>query len=93
MIRIEKTFLKSYVKDEDLKKLQPKIDQVVGQLQKGTCPGNEFLGWLNLPDRIDTAELKEIKAVASYIRDRAEQFVSVGIGGSYLGARAAIKFL
>ncbi len=56
-------------------------------------PGNDFIGWLDLPQRIIDTELKAILAAAQKIKKQAEVLLVVGIGGSYLGARAAIELL
>jgi len=58
-----------------------------------TGKGNDFLGWLNLPSSTTDAELKEIQTVANDLRSKSEVVVVVGIGGSYLGAKAAIEAL
>jgi len=62
-------------------------------LESRTGKGNDFLGWLNLPSSTTDAELKEIQAVANDLRSKSEIVVVVGIGGSYLGAKAAIEAL
>ena len=62
-------------------------------LEKGTCPGNDFLGWLHLPSSVTPDFLNEIKGVALTLREKCEVVVVAGIGGSYLGARAVIEAL
>ena len=62
-------------------------------LHDGTGLGNDFLGWLNLPTDYDKDEFKRIKAAAEKIKNNSDVFIVIGIGGSYLGARAAIEFL
>lgn len=62
-------------------------------LDTKTGKGNDFLGWLNLPSSTTDAELKEIQTVANDLRSKSEVVVVVGIGGSYLGAKAAIEAL
>ena len=62
-------------------------------LENGTCPGNDFLGWLHLPSSITPAFLQEIQDCANVLRDNCEAVVVAGIGGSYLGARAVIESL
>ena len=61
-------------------------------LAEGRGPGNDFLGWLELPTFEETEELQRIRRAAERIRADSDVFVVVGIGGSYLGARAAIEF-
>ena len=55
--------------------------------------GNDFLGWLDLPKTYDKEEFEKVKCAAKKIRENSEALVVIGIGGSYLGARAAIEFL
>ena len=62
-------------------------------LAEGTGAGNDFLGWLNLPVREPTEEIRRIQAAAVKIRGESDVCVVVGIGGSYLGPRAAIELL
>ena len=58
-----------------------------------TCAGNDFLGWIDLPVNYDKEEFARIKAAAKKIQSDSEVLLVIGIGGSYLGARAAIEFL
>ena len=62
-------------------------------LTEGKGPGNDFLGWLNLPTFEETEEMRRIQAAAERIRSNSQVFVVVGIGGSYLGPRAAIELV
>ena len=62
-------------------------------LQNGTGKGSDFLGWLNLPSEIDEAHLTDIENTAKILRDNCEVVVVIGIGGSYLGAKAVIDAL
>lgn len=60
---------------------------------KGDGAGNDFLGWVDLPTRTDAALLNDIKSAAKALRDNCDAVVSIGIGGSYLGAKAVIESL
>ena len=60
-------------------------------LHSGEGAGNDFLGWVNLPSSISDKDLAEIKYVASNLRKRAEVVICIGIGGSYLGAKAVLE--
>lgn len=62
-------------------------------LADGKGPGNDFLGWLNLPTFEETDEMRRIRRAAERIRSDSDIFVVVGIGGSYLGPRAAIELV
>ncbi|MBN1231738.1 MAG: glucose-6-phosphate isomerase [Candidatus Coatesbacteria bacterium] len=62
-------------------------------LKDKTSPGNDFLGWLNLPEKFDKGLLKDMEETSELIRGNCQVFVIIGIGGSYLGARAVIDAL
>jgi len=72
---------------------EPKVKAAQQALEQGTCPGNDFLGWLHLPSSITTAFLQEIQDCANTLREKCDIIVVAGIGGSYLGARAVIEAL
>ena len=72
---------------------EPKVKAAQESLENGTCPGNDFLGWLHLPTSITPEFIAEIQAVADTLRAKCEVVVVAGIGGSYLGARAVIEAL
>ena len=74
-----------------MKTLEPQVKAAQLALENGTCPGNDFLGWLHLPTSITPEFLDEIQAVANTLRQKCEAVVVAGIGGSYLGARAVIE--
>lgn len=69
------------------------LSRAQAQLETGSGAGAAFTGWVSLPQRFDPMELSRIKAVAAQIRAQSEALVVVGIGGSYLGARAALELL
>ncbi len=68
-----------------------KVAEAQKALEEGTCPGNDFLGWLHLPSSITPEFIAEVKAVAEVLRKNSEVVVVAGIGGSYLGPRAVIE--
>ncbi len=82
-----------FVSEADIKRYQEEIDQHYGALYHKTGKGNDFLGWIDLPDQIHAHLLDKIEKVAADLRKKSEIFVVVGIGGSYLGARAVIEAL
>ncbi len=77
----------------DLDALAGPVAAVAAELAAGTGPGHQFLGWLDLPERMGEAELAAIEAEAARIRGLGDSCVVVGIGGSYLGARAVLEAL
>ena len=72
---------------------EPKVKAAQQALEDGTCPGNDFLGWLHLPSSITPQFIDELQACANTLRANCEAIVVAGIGGSYLGARAVIEAL
>ena len=70
-----------------------KSDQYQHQLHTATGLGNDFLGWINLPNEISDADFSAIEEAARDLQQRCDYVVSIGIGGSYLGARAVIEAL
>ena len=73
--------------------LRPAAEAAAETLEKGTGEGNDFLGWLHLPSSISEVELADIEATAAQLRNSCEYVVTIGIGGSYLGAKAVIEAL
>ena len=76
-----------------VKAFEPQVKAAQQALEQGTCPGNDFLGWLHLPTSITPEFIAEIENTAKVLRDNCDVVVVAGIGGSYLGARAVIEAL
>ena len=92
-IQINNSNVLGTVSQADIDALQAKGVDAIEKLEKGTGEGNDFLGWLHLPSEIDEALLNDIEASAKLLREECEYVVAVGIGGSYLGAKAVIEAL
>lgn len=82
-----------FINQEDLKRIQKEVTEARKKLNSQTGAGNEFLGWVQLPDLYDRVEFKRIGLAAKKIRKQSKVLVVIGIGGSYLGAKAAIEML
>ena len=78
---------------EEVDVLQPYVDVAHNMLHNKTGLGNDFLGWVDLPNNYDKEEFARIKKAAEKIKSDSDVLVVIGIGGSYLGARAAIECL
>ena len=78
---------------EQLLSVAQKAEEAIKTLHKGNGKGNDFLGWLHLPSSISEAELSDIEAAAKQLKERCEIVVVIGIGGSYLGAKAVLEAL
>lgn len=85
--------LGQFVAPQEIDFLQSQVTALDADLRKGTGAGAEMLGWLDLPENYDKAEFARIKEAAAKIQNESEVLVVIGIGGSYLGAKAAIDFL
>ena len=82
-----------FLKEGAVAAFEPKVKAAQESLENGTCPGNDFLGWLHLPSEITPEFINEIQECAKTLRENCEAVVVAGIGGSYLGARAVIESL
>ena len=92
-VSINTRYISNLVSERELLALQPQVTLAHDMLHNGTGLGNDFLGWLDLPVDYDKEEFARIQAAAARIQADSDVLVVIGIGGSYLGARAAIEFL
>ena len=83
----------SFISEEEVGYMSKLVDNAKKELLDKTGAGNDFLGWLDLPVDYDKEEFARIQKAAAKIQSDSEVLVVIGIGGSYLGARAAIEFL
>ncbi|MBQ1988884.1 MAG: glucose-6-phosphate isomerase [Clostridia bacterium] len=82
-----------FLRENDLKGLEGQVKDAHSKVTEKSGLGNDFLGWVNLPFDYDKEEFARIKKAADKIRQDTDILIVIGIGGSYLGARAAIEFL
>ncbi len=92
-IKLNEKHLKGFIEDGAIDAMKPELESAVAALANRTGAGNDFLGWVDLPVNYDKDEFARIKAAAEKIKKSCDIFVVIGIGGSYLGARAAIEFV
>ena len=92
-ITLDITKAAQFLKAGAVEALKPQVKAAQEALENGTCPGNDFLGWLHLPSSISADFIKQIQDCANVLRQNCEAIVVAGIGGSYLGARAVIEAL
>ncbi|MDO5138918.1 MAG: glucose-6-phosphate isomerase [Oscillospiraceae bacterium] len=93
MIRYNIGYLKKFISNDELVAISPEVLEASRVLREGTGAGNDFLGWRDLPVDFDKEEYSRIKAAAKRIRETSDIFIVIGIGGSYLGARAVLELL
>ena len=82
-----------FVDEDELKAIQKEVSQARKTLNEKTGLGNEYLGWIDLPDTMSPDLIKDIQNTAKRIRKQSNVLVVIGIGGSYLGAKAAIEYM
>jgi len=92
-VRLNTKYANSFIDSEKYEGISAQVAAAHEMLHNGTGAGNDFLGWLELPTNYDKEEFDRIKKAAEKIRSDSDILIVIGIGGSYLGARAAIEFL
>ncbi len=92
-IRLEISKAEQFLAVDAVKNMEAEVKAANEALENGTCPGNDFLGWLHLPSSITADHLADLKKTAQVLRENCDTIVVAGIGGSYLGARAVIEAL
>lgn len=92
-IKFNSSFAASFLRENDLVGLAPQVKAAHDMIEAKNGLGNDFLGWVNLPTDYDKEEFARIKKAAEKIKSDTDVLIVIGIGGSYLGARAAIEFL
>lgn len=83
----------NFISEIELSSMEPQVNLAAKMLEEKTGNGNEFLGWLDFHKNYDKEEFKRVQKSAEKIKNDSEILLVIGIGGSYLGARAAIEFL
>lgn len=92
-VRINRKYLSQFIQAHEPEYLRPYVEVAHNMLHNKKGPGNDFLGWVDLPLNYDKEEYVRIKEAAAKIQKNSEVLLVIGIGGSYLGARAAIEFI
>ena len=90
-VKFNATYSESIVSASDINNIAPKAVDAMKTLMSATGEGNDFLGWINLPRDYDKEEFSRIKKSAEFIKNNSDVLIVIGIGGSYLGARAVIE--
>ncbi|MDQ7823578.1 MAG: glucose-6-phosphate isomerase [Candidatus Eremiobacteraeota bacterium] len=92
-ITLDYTRVMKTLSSQDFDKIAPEVRKAKETVDTRSGPGKEYLGWLDLPTRMDPAELEDIQKTAFEVRGNSDALLVLGIGGSYLGARAALSAL
>ena len=92
-ISLKTKYLQDFIAPHEMENIKAEAELAAKILHDRSGAGNDFLGWVELPTNYDKEEFARIKAAAEKIRKNSDVLIVIGIGGSYLGARAAIEFL
>ncbi len=92
-IKLNEQYLGGFIESQEIDKISHVTEAAYSLVKSGKGAGSDFLGWVDLPVNYDKEEFARIKDAAKKIKDICDVFVVIGIGGSYLGARAAIEFV
>ena len=92
-LKLTDAYVKPFVSDDELAGIGEEVLAAQKSLLAKDGQGNDFLGWITLPDDYDKEEFDRIKKAAAKIQKSCDVFIAIGIGGSYLGARAVVEFL
>ncbi len=92
-LKLNTKYLESFVGPDEMPGIKEQVMTAAKTLHEKSGLGSDFLGWLTLPTDYDKEEFARIKAAAKKIQGHSDILIVIGIGGSYLGARAAIEFL
>ena len=92
-LMVNDKYVKPFIDEKALSAMQGEVAAAHKTLMQGTGEGNDFLGWVRLPENYDKEEYARIKTAAAKIQKSCDVLIVIGIGGSYLGARAVIEFL
>lgn len=92
-ITYDTEYLRGVVDQKDLESIFPEIEKAHLLLEKREGSGKDFLGWLDLPKNISEGLLKDIETTANFLSEKSDAIIIIGIGGSYLGAKATIDTL
>ncbi len=92
-LKLNEKFLDGFIGENEMAAIAPQAECAFETVMRHSGPGADFLGWLDLPLNYDKEEYARVKSAAARIRTMCDVLVVIGIGGSYLGARAAIEFV
>ena len=92
-IKLSDKYLSRFISAHEYENIKPAVKAAHRMIAERNGAGNDFLGWIDLPENYDKEEFARIKAASERIKRSCDVFVVIGIGGSYLGARAVIEFL
>ena len=92
-VKLNSKYAANFIAPHEMDGIKAQVNSAVKMLDEKSGLGNDFLGWVELPTNYDKDEFERIKTAAKKIQSNSEILIVIGIGGSYLGARAAIEFL
>ena len=93
VVNLNENYLKNFISSEEIEKFQSKVNKINNNINFCSENENDFKGWVTLPSKFSKDDVKKINETAKFIRNSSDIFIVIGIGGSYLGAKASIDFL
>ena len=91
MLKLDLSMLEGAVSQEQIEAMAPEVEAAHAKLYDPAAPGSDYVGWVRLPENYDKEEFARIQKAAAKIRQDSQVLVVIGIGGSYLGARAVLE--
>ena len=91
MLKLDLSMLEGAVSREQIDAMAPEVEAAHAKLYDPAAPGSDYVGWVRLPENYDKEEFSRIQKAAAKIRQDSQVLVVIGIGGSYLGARAVLE--
>jgi glucose-6-phosphate isomerase len=92
-VKLNAKYLNKFISPHEIDNIKDRVSLAAKTLEERSGPGDDFLGWLDLPEKYDKEEFSRIKKASVKIKGDSEVFIVIGIGGSYLGARAVIELV
>ncbi len=92
-VKLDIENMKPFFTDPELDEMNNRALEIHSRLESGKLPGSDYLGWLHIPSSIDSDLINRINETAEQIKGNTDAFIIIGIGGSYLGAKAAVEFV
>lgn len=93
VVNLNENYLKDFISNKEIEEFQSNVNSINKNINFCSDTENDFKGWVNFPSKFSKDDIININETAKFIKDNSDVFVVIGIGGSYLGAKASIDFL
>ena len=92
-LHLKEKYIEKFITEDEFSQISPLVETAHNLIENKKGAGKDFLGWVNLPSNYDKEEFERIKETSEKVKQNSDIFIVIGIGGSYLGARAVIEAL